>query len=366
MSIKTSKLWITSIALTLTLAVAAQAQTGSSAAGTSSDSTALALPEAEKLVIGKWKVNWTETGKLPGVTVPPEAMKATMTFEFKNGHDENKKNEFTTGDELTKGEVLISANGQTTRLKYDLKGAEEGESLSDNEFFVTPGVTRHGKVEIQRMNRLIYTAFKGIPFPLVLDREVPATAKKLNINGGDFTFGFTTKLNKKFRAFTGEQNLPFPQDVNIKRLSDGPPDNWFSYAQNIGSAASDPIVTGKVHYPGIDEGSGVLHPGPKEGDIAIARFTADKSAEYEFHIETQLIHEMCKDVQVTIFVREQQLQQKSLTKHLVPWTLSFTEMLNKGDTVDIAVDSGEKDDHKADHVLVTADAAELSTPPTGK
>ncbi len=351
MSIKTSKLWITSIALTLTLAVAAQAQTKSSAAGTSSDSTAITLEQAQNLVIGKWKVNWEETKK----------SERFRKFASENPELAPEKTELRI--EFTESELIFSGkdtqgNKQEQKLNYKLTEHEKGEEeLPEYEFYAAdiPGTeTRHGKITIEHSTRLTYQAFKGIPYPVVLDQDVPATAKKLDIDGGDFIFGYSTNTETGFHKFS-VPNTPF-NDKNIKRLSKENEKDWFSFTQNIGSAASDPSVTENVYYPGKDEGSGVLHPGKNAGDVAKARFTAKSAGVYRFDIETKLIHAGCKGAGVKIYKGDQVLYQTLLEKHMKPWIISFNLRLETDETVDIAVDSGENDDYSTDHVLITESA----------
>jgi hypothetical protein len=183
----------------------------------------------------------------------------------------------------------------------------------------------------------------------------PADAKKLDIDSGPFTFGYSTTEETGFHQFT-ETDYPFPKDRNIKRLHRKGVD-WFSFVQNTGDTPSDPKNTSTVHYPAKDEGSGVLHPGPNPGDVAMARFTAESEGEYHFNITSTVIAEKPTGVGVTISVGNEAgvevVDKKHMTEHHVPWIKSFSRTLKRGDTVDIAVDNGEGKNWALDHVLVT-------------
>ena len=183
----------------------------------------------------------------------------------------------------------------------------------------------------------------------------PEDAKKLDIDSGPFTFGYSTTEESGFHQFT-ETDYPFPKDRNIKRLHRKGVD-WFSFVQNTGDTPSDPKNTSTVHYPAKDEGSGVLHPGPNPGDVAMARFTAEGAGEYHFKITSTVIAEKPTGVGVTISVGNKAgvevVDQKHMTEHNEPWVKSFSRHLESGDTVDIAVDNGEGKSWTLDHVLVT-------------
>jgi hypothetical protein len=179
----------------------------------------------------------------------------------------------------------------------------------------------------------------------------PADAKKLDIDGRAFTFGYSTAKESGFHQFT-ETDYPFPKDPNIKRLNRKNGD-WFSFVQNTGDTASDPKNTSTVHYPAKDEGSGVLHPGPNPGDVAMARFTAEREGEYHFNITSTVIAEKPTGVGVTIYRGKEVVEKQQLTKQNDPWEKNFSAHLAVGDTVDIAVDNGEGGDWTLDHVLVT-------------
>ena len=198
-----------------------------------------------------------------------------------------------------------------------------------------------------------YTLADGQIIRIQLHQAPPANAMKLDVTGGPFTFGYSTAEQPGFHEFE-KTDSPFP-GITRRNRKDG--DAWFSFAQNTADAASDPKTTGAVHYPAKDEGSGVLHPGPKPGDVAMARFTADRDDVYNFEVTTTLIHEEPTGAGVTISAGVDDIvKQEHLNEHLVPSTTSFQRRLNRGDTVDIAVDSGKGTDYKKDHVLVTAKA----------
>lgn len=179
----------------------------------------------------------------------------------------------------------------------------------------------------------------------------PADAMKLDIDSGPFTFGYSTSNEPGFHQFT-VTDYPFPKDPNIKRLNRNKGD-WFSFVQNTGDTASDPRKTSTVHYPAKNEGSGVLHPGPNQGDVAMARFTAERDGEYHFNITATVIAEKPTGVGVTIYVGDEVVDKKHMTEHQVPWIKRFSRTLSKGQTVDIAVDNGEGKNWTLDHVLVT-------------
>ena len=179
----------------------------------------------------------------------------------------------------------------------------------------------------------------------------PADAMKLDIDSGPFTFGYSTSNEPGFHQFTAT-DYPFPKDPNIKRLNRNKGD-WFSFVQNTGDTASDPRNTSTVHYPAKNEGSGVLHPGPNQGDVAMARFTAERDGEYHFNITATVIAEKPTGVGVTIYVGDEVVDKKHMTEHQVPWIKRFSRTLSKGQTVDIAVDNGEGKNWTLDHVLVT-------------
>ena len=185
----------------------------------------------------------------------------------------------------------------------------------------------------------------------------PANAMKLDVEGGAFTFGYSTKAKPGFNKFDNI-DTPYIQDTKVKRRNTTGNDPWFSFTQNTGDAASDPKKTQDVFYPAKDEGSGVLHPGNNLGDVTKARFTAPNDAEYNFEITATLIATGPTGAGVTIYVDEKVVDDSYKTyldKDQVPWTRSFKHTLKAGETVDIAVDNGNNH-YARDHVLVTAKA----------
>ena len=191
---------------------------------------------------------------------------------------------------------MLSLNGEEKqKVEYDLKlKLEDGRETDKNEFWLVPterGLSESiGTVGIQHKNRLIWTIFEA-PYPVVFERDVPANAVKpdITLSGGEFTFGYSTHDKPNFNAFD-LHDFPYqPGNITIERLNAKGQDPWLSYAQNTSDEASDGKQTMNVFYPAKSEGSGVLHPGPKKGDVAKMRFTAKDSAEYHFEITAELI-----------------------------------------------------------------------------
>ncbi len=186
----------------------------------------------------------------------------------------------------------------------------------------------------------------------VVSEAPPENAMKLDIvDGGAFTFGYRTTAMPGFNEFPNTDS-PHP-GIMRRNIKDG---DYFSFAQNTRDTELKAQETSLVHYPAKSEGSGVLSPGINPGDIAIARFTAMDDGEYHFKISAQLIEEDPTGAGVTIYVDGQVATETQLKEHLVPWTTSSIVKLKKGQTVDIAVDSGLDKNWEKDHVLITAKA----------
>ena len=179
----------------------------------------------------------------------------------------------------------------------------------------------------------------------------PANAMKLDVDGGAFTFGYSTTAKPGFTEFPNTDS-PHP-GIKRRNMTAG---DYFSFAQNTRETDFKAQESDLVHYPAKAEGSGVLHPGQNPGDVAIARFTAMGDGEYHFKITAELIEENPTGAGVTIKVDGKVVDQTQLNKHLVPWTTSFQRKLTKGQTVDIAVDNGVEKNWERDHVLITAKA----------
>jgi hypothetical protein len=185
----------------------------------------------------------------------------------------------------------------------------------------------------------------------VVSEAPPENAMKLDVEGGAFAFGYRTTEQPGFTEFPNTDS-PHP-GITRRNRADG---EYFSYAQNTLETEYKAQESDLVFYPAKSEGTGALHPGKNPGDVAIARFTAMNDGEYHFNITAELIEENPTGAGVTIYIDDQAAAEKQLTEHLVPWATSSVVKLKKGQTVDIAVDSGEDKNWEKDHVLVTAKA----------
>ena len=185
----------------------------------------------------------------------------------------------------------------------------------------------------------------------VVSEAPPENAMKLDVEGGAFAFGYRTTAEPGFTEFPNTDS-PHP-GITRRNRADG---EYFSYAQNTRETEVIAQESSLVHYPAKAEGSGVLCPGQNQGDVAIARFTAMNDGEYHFKITAELIEEDPTGAGVTIYVDSQAVEETQLHEHLVPWTTSSVVKLKKGQTVDIAVDSGVDKNWEKDHVLITAKA----------
>ena len=185
----------------------------------------------------------------------------------------------------------------------------------------------------------------------VVSEAPPENAMKLDVEGGTFTFGYRTTAEPGFTEFPNTDS-PHP-GITRRNRADG---EYFSFAQNTRETELKAQESDLVFYPAKAEGSGVLHPGKNPGDVAIARFTAMNDGEYHFKITAQLIEENPTGAGVTIYVDGQAVEETQLNEQLAPWTTSSVVKLTKGQTVDIAVDSGVDQNWEKDHVLVTAKA----------
>ena len=240
--------------------------------------------------------------------------------------------EYTTGKDAwavydSTNEQKIKALGNTVRFAYGAVSAAGGNLGQGN---------------------LLDAADFGVG---VVSEAPPENAMKLDVDGGAFTFGYRTTAMPGFNEFPNTDS-PHP-GIMRRNIKDG---DYFSFAQNTRDTELKAQETSLVHYPAKSEGSGVLCPGINPGDIAIARFTAMADGEYRFKIIAELIEEDPTGAGVTIYVNGQAVAEKQLTEHLVPWSTSFQQKLTKGQTVDIAVDSGVDKNWEKDHVLVTAKA----------
>lgn len=419
MSIKKTKLLITSIALTLALAVAAQAQnpaatpvdvvTAGHAAKTNDTSEYILTEAVEHRNGAVWtnqKISFREDftitaeiylGKNDGAdgialvfqdqhnqlvgdggALGYQGIDPSIAIEFDTYQNEDladpasdhvaihvngvikEDKEFTEVDDLE--------NGQYHPITLDWDAMQQTLSLSlDNKEILTTEMPQDSVSD--SLVHFGFTAATGaftnehkvrsITFSKKFDPPLtpPENAAKLDISkpDGEFTFGYSTKDKPSFQKFDNEDS-PFPQDPNIRRLNIKGGDVWFSFAQNIGSAASNPEITSKVHYPGKDKGAGVLHPGPNVGDIAMARYTAKTGGVYHFEIEMTLIHEGPTGVGVSVHAGIELVAKQDLTTHLVPSTWSFDRLLETGETVDILVDHGPDGKYSRDHVMITASA----------
>ena len=237
--------------------------------------------------------------------------------------------EYTTGKDAwavydSTNEQKIKALGNTVRFAYGAVSAAGGNLGQGN---------------------LLDAADFGVG---VVSEAPPENAAKLDIEGGVFTFGYRTIDEPGFTEFT---NIDSPHPGIMRRnRADG---EYFSFAQNTLETELKAQETSLVHYPAKSEGSGVLCPGQNPGDVAIARFTATNDGEYRFKITAQLIEEDPTGAGVTIYVNGQAVAETQLKEHLVPWTTCTVVKLTKGQTVDIAVDSGLDKNWEKDHVLIT-------------
>jgi hypothetical protein len=302
------------------------------------------LAEAQKMLIGSWKADLKKTearyGELNLRVRPVVVDGLFLTFSPNNSIE------------------VVAGGVKTASQPCKIEGPTAG-----NDFKVATYNEEVKVTEVLRIidNNLIVLKSGDGAMPLVFERHVgaissgnnnpPANAMKLDIDGGAFTFGYRTKAQPGFTEFP---NIDSPHPgIKRRNRKDG---EYFSYAQNTRETEIKAQESSLVHYPAKAEGSGVLAPGQFPGDIAIARFTAMNDGEYKFNITAQLIEEDPTGAGVKIYVGDQVVDQKQLAGHLVPWSTSIQQKLKKGQTLDIAVDSGVDGNWEKDHVLLNAKA----------
>ena len=244
-------------------------------------------------------------------------------------------NEYTTGKDAwvvydSTTEQKIKALGNTVRFAYSAVSGTGGRGPDKTE------------------GNFLDAANFGVG---VVSEAPPENAMKLDVDGGAFAFGYRTTVEPGFTEFPNTDS-PHP-GITRRNRADG---EYFSFAQNTRETELKAQESDLVFYPAKAEGSGVLHPGKNPGDVAIARFTAMNDGEYHFKITAQLIEENPTGAGVTIYVDGQAVAETQLNEQLAPWTTSPLVKLKKGQTVDIAVDSGVGENWEKDHVLLTAKA----------
>ena len=267
-----------------------------------------------------------------------DAMKLTIT-------DLGADNKLDGGDDT----VLFTkqyTTGKDAWVVYDSTAEQKIKALGNTIRFAYGAISATGGNLGQ--GNLLDAANFGVG---VVNETPPENAMKLDVDGGAFTFGYRTTAKPGFTEFP---NTDSPHSgIKRRNRADG---EYFSYAQNTLETDLKAQETDLVLYPAKAEGSGVLHPGKNPGDVAIARFTAMADAEYHFKITAELIEEKPTGAGVTIYVNDKAVAETQLNEHLVPWTKSTVVKLKKGQTFDVAVDSGVDKNWEKDHVLVTAKA----------